>query len=202
MAEGVVAVPVHFRSELYILDLFTTRLADSRAVLEHARTGTPMPDYYQAWLDIRILIDAIGRYAAAHDDSMPPNLGVVFPFIRGELLPRDTPSERARVFLSPRDERLLQVLIDPTPDWGQEHGSYVYLGAGCKYSELKKRNLVLVHTRMDDQYPKASYGELGVVGSAYESRPGVPMIRAAFPQDAADQIARSIKRIETLRTPP
>jgi beta-lactamase regulating signal transducer with metallopeptidase domain len=132
---------------------FGTRLIPhSKQVLNAVATGGPLPDYEHAWRDLTILIDAIERYAADHKGELPPDLGATILYLNPALLAADTPIERARVYLSPAAERTSPLPDALTPDWVNQHATYIYLGGrDITLADVgRSTEYALLHTNPDE----------------------------------------------------
>lgn len=96
------------------------------------KPGDPLPEYLKVSSKLRQIDQAIAIYAANHDDRLLADLGAVFQYM-GEA--RDSvgrslsPADRARVFLSPEDEKAKKVPENPTPEWVNQNTSFTYLGS-------------------------------------------------------------------------
>jgi beta-lactamase regulating signal transducer with metallopeptidase domain len=112
--------------------------------------------------DMRTLVQYAHIYARGHEGRLPPDLGaLVTPIQRytvGFLHERTLEigdlddAERARLFLSLRDEERVARPRQLTPEWANRHASYVYLGSEeVLYNELADEwsRIVLFHTHLD-----------------------------------------------------
>jgi hypothetical protein len=130
-------------------------LPQSRKVIEAARTGGPLPDRQLAIRDVRLLGEAMRAYAREHEDHLPPDLGAVFPYVGAGAEPPLSPADKARVYLSPRAERITTPPDDADADWALAHCSYGYVGAAdLTLSAVRKQVVVtLLHGPLDETYP-------------------------------------------------
>ncbi|MEX2219757.1 MAG: hypothetical protein WD749_13470 [Phycisphaerales bacterium] len=126
----------------------------SRKVLEFAASRGPLPDFQHAMRDLRVLGVAMKLYAQAHDGELPGALADLFDFIPADELRPPSESERARIFLTPRAERVSAVPEDGVREWVRAHCSYVYLGGpGLRLSMVRGTTAdVLVHAPVDEPH--------------------------------------------------
>ncbi len=126
-------------------------IAESTAIFEALRTGGPLPDSQQMSMDIKAIIAAIGAYAKAHNDDMPPDLGATLEYLPPEKFHPKKPVPKAAVYLSPAAKKSTHIPEDATPEWVNTHTSYTYLGAaGAALSKIEDpQHTVLLHGRLD-----------------------------------------------------
>src|SRR5206468_1114059 len=67
------------------------------------------------------VMTAIGIYEQRHEWHYPPDLGATLPYF-------PWPKEKAIGYVLPADEKGLEIPEHPTPQWVNEHTSFVYLG--------------------------------------------------------------------------
>src|SRR6185295_3340441 len=125
----------------------------TKQVIESARTGSPLPDFAHAMRDLRFIRAAIEAYAKAHDGMLPADLGATIEFLPADVFAKATAQERARVYLSPRDERVTQPPENAEGAWISAHTSYKYLGdAQVSWKELMGTfGICLVHAPLDEE---------------------------------------------------
>jgi RNA polymerase sigma factor (sigma-70 family) len=79
---------------------------------------------------------AISRYAQRHNGHLPDSLGQTMQYIQPwsewtkAFQPKATPVEKAAFYISPADLKTISIPNNPTPQWVDDHTSYVYLGNG------------------------------------------------------------------------
>lgn len=104
---------------------------------------------------------AIGKYAAENQGRFPPDLGATLAYcgLKG------TPAEQARIYISPHDERKVDIPESPTPEWVNANTSYIYLGQGLEWAIVPDgiAYFVLVHERLDGTYPNPKAGDEPVI---------------------------------------
>lgn len=105
------------------------RIAHSQAIFDAMRSGKDMPDDHQAMQDLGLIVKALRGYAEAHEGKLPATLGAALPHVPADPKSRATLAQRARIFLSPKAKRSTAIPDEPTPEWIDAHGSYVYLGS-------------------------------------------------------------------------
>lgn len=124
---------------------------ESAAIYQALSTGKPLPDGPQTLINLRTIVRGIKAYAKAHNDELPPDLGSTLAFIPND--PKFLPSAAAmaRVFLSPEAQKSTHIPDEPTPEWINEHASYIYLGgAKIRGSEIQGcDNVIILHGRLD-----------------------------------------------------
>jgi hypothetical protein len=131
-------------------------IAESRQVLDAARTGSPLPPYQATIRDLRLINKAISAYQADHDKQYPPDLGSTLRYLPTDELP--TPADRARVYLSPRAKRRIEPPEDLTPEWVNANATYAYLAAGpndkpLTRADLKGRvDIILIHAPVQEAF--------------------------------------------------
>jgi hypothetical protein len=175
---------------------------ESKKVIGFVRRGTPMPDYDHASRDLRLLLNAVKAYAAANNGDLPKDLGSTLKYLPEDELP--TPADKARVYLSPRVERMAHVPDEVTADWVNKNANYVYLCAGEK--PLKKSDFFKEGSQVSIiLYPPLD--EAGEVLFDFEREP--PFKHRAFPAaywggvmhvfPESDEIEKAKKAIEAVR---
>ncbi len=131
-------------------------IAESRQVLDAARTGSPLPPYQATIRDLRLINKAISAYEADHNKQFPPDLGATLKYLPSDELP--TPADKARVYLSPKAERRIEPPADLTPEWVNANATYAYLAAGpsdkpLTRTELKGRgDIILIHAPVQEAF--------------------------------------------------
>ena len=115
-------------------------------------------------------------------------------------------ADKARVYLSPRVERLAHVPDELTPEWVNKNASYVYLAAGDKpirLSELKKDGTpisVLLHAPLDEAPEPVGPWTLDppythkVIVTAFFGG-----VTYSFPERFAEDVAESRKNLDAAR---
>lgn len=96
------------------------------------KPGDPLPEYLKVSNRLRQIDQAITYYAYNHDQRLPADLGAVFKYMgeaRDDIGRSLSPANRARVFLSPEDEKTKNVPENPTPEWVNQNASFTYLGS-------------------------------------------------------------------------
>ena len=144
-------------------------------------------------IKLRSAAFAAMQYAHDHDQHLPPDLGSAMAYID-----KGTPSEEAKLFLTPRDEERIRVPDVPTPEWVNQNTSYVYLAQDVdlnKLSEAAKSQTILMHTKLDDPFPHPKSGKVVVAAWVDGHSEILP------PELAVRCIAESKKILEAARAP-
>jgi hypothetical protein len=134
-------------------------IAYSKQVIEAAKSGAPLPDSAHAMRDIRFILRAIEGYAKAHEGMLPPDLGSTMEYLPEDVFGKATARDRARVYLSPRAERVNLPPEDADAAWVNAHGDYRYLGdARVSWKGLMKTiGITLVHAPLDEEFTSMQY---------------------------------------------
>ncbi|MCA9277921.1 MAG: hypothetical protein H6815_03945 [Phycisphaeraceae bacterium] len=125
--------------------------AESSEVLGAIVDGEGLPDYYDAFHDLRVLTGAIKRYAELHDGFLPAHLGDVV-----DALPDDLSAEtRHSVFVTNQMMRPGFLEEELTSEWVHDHCSYVYIGdPRVQYSDVQKMGVqLLLHSPLNTVFP-------------------------------------------------
>jgi hypothetical protein len=107
-------------------EAYVWALAQSRKIIDSARTGSPLPDLQHTLKDLRLISQAIDAYSKDHAGMLPPDLGSTAPYLPKEA--GKSASKRASVYLSAKSERLAPPPETADAAWITEHASYRYLG--------------------------------------------------------------------------
>jgi hypothetical protein len=110
------------REQLEAMIIHTNQVFDALA------TGASFPDATQIEWSLSNLCGAMIAYAKAHDGRLPPDQGSLLEFVPSRQKRLGSPKARASVFLSPAALRNTFIPDDPTPEWVNQHASYLYLG--------------------------------------------------------------------------
>jgi uncharacterized protein (DUF952 family) len=144
---------------------------------------------------------ALGEYWSKHDGHLPPDLSSTFMHLTmrtedGTPI-RLTAKEKAERYLSPEDAKEIQVPEEPTPEWVNQHTSFVYLGSSdILFTRISNANLVktvILYEKRKASYPDI-YGRMPLLfvdthGEAFD------------PQEADKMIAESKTILEAARVP-
>jgi hypothetical protein len=172
----------------------------SKKVIEFARTGAPLPDLAHAMRDLRLIHKAIEGYAKEHDGMLPADLGQTIEYLPKEEFEKASAQEKARVYLSPRDER-----VNPPPEnadaaWVAAHTSYRYYGdPQVSVKDLRERvGFTLVHAPPGEDITMMSYNfeETIHVVPAANSFGGVWPFNAERFQEQIDQAKEQVRKIK------
>jgi hypothetical protein len=149
-------------------------IAESTAIYRALSTGAALPEASQCILDLRAISAAIHAYAKAHEGDMPPDLGSTLAFIPEDKR-RKTAASRAAAFLSPGAQKTTHIPEAPTPEWVNEHTSYIYLGApATKLDKIAEPDyVVLLHGHLDAPI------EIGAAGRRGANVPSFPVLFAS-----------------------
>jgi hypothetical protein len=152
--EGGMVVLTYFDGHTSVMTRAAARAAVDESVRAFTamRTGADYPDGQQAVWDLRAIAAGIKGYTKANTGHLPATLGDTLAFLPEHPKRLATGAQRARVYLSPRAKKNSHAPDNPTPDWVNQHSSYVYLGsADLHLSEVEdQQRLVVVHARVDD----------------------------------------------------
>lgn len=127
-------------------------------VMDASRGKGAWPDLAHALRDLKFIGKALEAYVQARQGEYPPDLGALVEFLPAEA--GATAAERARVFVSPRVERVTAPPADlseaDAPEWVRKHASYVSLiPAGLKHAQVRRQDgpvHVYVHTAAGEEY--------------------------------------------------
>jgi RNA polymerase sigma factor (sigma-70 family) len=78
------------------------------------------------------VVNAIGIYQQRHQWHYPPDLGATLPYY-------PWPKEKAIGYIMPADEKGLEIPGNPTPQWVNEHTSFIYFGNANLTDEQLRR---------------------------------------------------------------
>jgi hypothetical protein len=143
-------------------------ISESTAIFEALRTGKPLPGPSQTVADLRAISQAIHAFAKAHEDNLPPDLGTTLAYVPSDKR-HATAASRAAVFLSVEAQKATHIPDEPTPEWVNEHGSYVYLGSdGARLARVEDpMNTILVHGKLDAPIDLGPRGRRGLEPFGY-----------------------------------
>lgn len=107
---------------------------------------------------------AVHGYAANNNDQLPPDLGATLAYVdrNSEWTEEDkrpaSPQEKARLYLTPQDQKATEIPDAATPQWINENTSYMYLGReDVTLSAIPQdvwATTVLLHERLDAKRPQ------------------------------------------------
>lgn len=134
------------------------RIFESMKIYEALRTGADLPEEQQAQRCLSLVMRGVHAYADSHNGMLPPDLGAVLEFVPQTSL-TTTPAQRARIFLSPKQQKTTTVPEAPTREWVNAHTRYVYLGDSSlrRYSIPQHMTMVLIHARPEDAVLSATF---------------------------------------------
>ncbi len=178
----------------------------SRRAIDAVTGDSPLHDWIETSRNIKLIGQAITRYADQHAGTLPPDLGATFPYTP-DVLEFAKPIARVRLYLSPksRDAADLPCHLDPSaiPAWLNEHASLGYL-APVGLTLVVARNSgcwILLHTASTDSYRVLSPdGDHDLEMAAFYSPQGVASLG---PRPWIDQqIAQSRQALADAAKPP
>lgn len=180
------------------------RARDAEATFDSIRTGQPLPPLDDALHDLRLLGDAIIRYAKDHEGLLPPDLGEVMPYVDG--LWGVYERQPARIFLHRAHETAARIQDMPDAQWIRDNASYVYLGdARLTLQDLRGSGaMILLHAPLDEPFAMSAFGIEGDFVPVAPPRFQVsavldPTAATVLPADAADEQAQASRAaIDTL----
>jgi hypothetical protein len=186
------------------LEFAQAQIAESKKVIDAVRTGSPLPDYQHTLHDLRLLHKALLAFAAANNGHLPPDLGATIPFLPEDELP--TLADKARVYLSPRSERIVHLPDELTQEWVNKNANYVYVAAGDKpllLSKLRQDGMpaaILLHTPLDETYNMLVAGAFGRPSTIPVVAIAIPWgVQYSMPDQVEEELATSRKTIEAAR---
>jgi hypothetical protein len=136
------------------------------------------------------MTNAVDFYCMKHQGHFPPDLAAVLPYLEKQ--------DRTRAFFTPEDEKALTIPADPSPQWLNEHTSWVYMGGAgfaiksyAREQLLKDMTTIFLHTKLDARHGFVMVSHLRV--GALLDLPG-PIARK--------EIEESRQKLELLRIAP
>jgi len=140
-----------------------------------------------------------GRSIIPFDGMLPGDLGQTLEYLPKEEFEKATAQERARVYLSARDERVLQPPEDADAAWVAAHASYKYLGdPQVSVQEMRLRaGFCLLHAPLNEELTMMQYNfdkAIRVVPVAI-SFGGVWPYNAERFQEQIDQAREQVRKI-------
>lgn len=134
---------------------------------------------------------AVSEYAQKHDGRLPADLGQAWKEGYSDLPERS----RTRVYLLPRDQNDVAWPESPTPQWINQHTSFVYLAGGANLNRLADggQGVILFHTRLDAPLKHPKHGDVVL---ALFNDPHVEILPLALAKQA---IAESQKVLDAAR---
>ncbi len=117
-------------------------------------------DQWECMARMRSLAQLTWQYANNHNDRLPPNLGTMLGQVR-------TPHDAVECWLTPGDERQLNIPDHPTADWINRNTSFIYLAANLnlhKFTNKASNATVMMHTRLDQSFQHPKSGDVIILG--------------------------------------